>query len=60
MKIHKEFTITEKAQETFKGEIECTVLPNHICFLTNHNNFHVADIQLLLLSSNQNTVVHKK
>ena len=52
MKIHKEFTIMEKAQEAYKGEIECTVLPNHICFLTNNNNFHVAEIQ--------NTVVHKK
>ena len=30
------------------------------CFLTNHNMFHAADLQLLLLSSNQNTVVHRK
>ena len=40
-------------QEACKGEIQCPVLPNQICFLTNHNKFHVADLQLLLLSSNQ-------
>ena len=40
-------------QEAYKGEIQCPVLPNQICFLTNHNKFHVADLQLLLLSSNQ-------
>ena len=47
-------------QEDYKGAIQCTVLPNQICFLTNHNMFHAADLQLLLLSSNQNTVVHRK
>ena len=47
-------------QEAYKGEIQCPVLPNQICFLTNHNKFHAADLQLLLLSSNQNTVVHRK
>ena len=31
-----------------------------ICFWTNHSKFHSADLQLLLLSSNQNTVVHRK
>ena len=38
-----------------KGEIQCPVLPNQICFLTNHNKFHVADLLLLLLllSTNQ-------
>ena len=40
-------------QEAYKGEIQCPVLPNQICFLTNQNKFHVADLQLLLLSSNQ-------
>ena len=40
-------------QEAYKGEIQCPVLPNQICFLTNHNKFHVAALQLLLLSSNQ-------
>ena len=40
-----------------KGESQCTVLPNQICFLTNHNNLHAVDIQLLLLSSNQKTGV---
>ena len=40
-------------QEAYKGEIQCPVLPNQICFLTNHIKFHVADLQLLLLSSNQ-------
>ena len=47
-------------QEAFKGEIQCTILPNQICFLTNHNMFHEAEIQLLMLSSNQNIVVHRK
>ena len=47
-------------QEAYKGEIQCPVLPNQICFLTNHNKFHAANLQLLLLSSNQNTVVHRK
>ena len=47
-------------QEAYKGEIQCPVLPNQIYFLTNHNKFHVADLQLLLLSSNQNTVFHRK
>ena len=47
-------------QEAYKGEIQCLTLPNQICFLTNHNKFHAANIQLLLLSSNQNTVVHRK
>ena len=41
------------AQEAYKGEIQCPVLPNQTYFLTNHNKFHVADLQLLLLSSNQ-------
>ena len=40
-------------QEAYKGEIQCPVLPNQACFLTNYNKFHVADLQLLLLSSNQ-------
>ena len=47
-------------QEAYKGEIQCTVLPNQICFLSNHSKFHAADLQLLLLSSNQITVVHRK
>ena len=47
-------------QEAYKGEIQCLTLPNQICFLTNHNMFHAANLQLLLLSSNQNTVVHRK
>ena len=47
-------------QEAYKGEIQCPLLPNQICFLTNHNKFHAANTQLLLLSSNQNTVVHRK
>ena len=46
-------------QEAYKGEIQCPILPNQICFITNHDKFHAA-IQLLLLSSNQNTVVHRK
>ena len=45
--------ILTRDQEAYKGEIQCPVLPNQICFLTNHNKFHVADLQLLLLSSNQ-------
>ena len=47
-------------QEAYKGEIQCPLLPNQICFSTNHNKFHADDIKLLLLSSNQNTVVHRK
>ena len=47
-------------QEAYKGEIQCPVLPNQICLLTNHNKFHASDLQLLLLSSNQSTVVHRK
>ena len=47
-------------QEAYKGEIQCLTLPNQICLLTNHNKFHATDIQLLLLSSNQNTVFHRK
>ena len=35
-------------QEDFKGVIQCTVLPNQIFFLTNHDKFHAADLQLLL------------
>ena len=46
-------SILFQPQEAYKGEIQCPVLPNQICFLTNHNKFHVADLQLLLLSSNQ-------
>ena len=38
---------------TRPGEIQCPVLPNQICFWTNHSKIHVADLQLLLLSSNQ-------
>ena len=47
-------------QEAYKGEIQCLTLPNQICFLTNHNKFHATDIELLLLSSNQSTVVYRK
>ena len=38
-----------KTQEAYK--------PN---MLLNHSKFHATDLQLLLLSSNQNTVVHRK
>ena len=52
---------TRWGQEDFKGVIQCTVLPNQTCFLTKHNKFHAADLQLqLLLFSNKNTVVHRK
>ena len=47
-------------QEAYKGEIQCPNLPNQICFWTNQSKFHAADLQLLLLSSNQNTEVHRK
>ena len=40
-------------QEAYKGEIQCPLIPNQICLLTNHNKFHAADIQLLLMSSNR-------
>ena len=49
----REYRFFRVHQEAYKGEIRFPVLPNQICFLTNHNKFHVADLQLLLLSSNQ-------
>ena len=52
--------INDDDQEAYKGEIQCPLLPNQICLLTNHNMFHAANLQLLLLSSNQSTLVHRK
>ena len=52
----EQFTFPCKiTQEDFKGEIQYTDLPNQICFSTNHNMFHAADLQLLRL-----TVAHRK
>ena len=31
-------------QEAYKGEIQCPVLPNQICFWTNHSKFQAADL----------------